>query len=284
MIVARVNDYEINTFEFQMELERVLQKLHLEQANANARKQAVEQLIDGYLLLWKAQESNVKIANEEIDSRYLDYMMEYNSEIEFKNMLETHNLCENTIRQRFAEELLVKKYIAENFPLDCNFPNDVLEEFYKKNINSFVTQEMVKASHIFVKGDNEQSLKKITEIRSNINSVDDFLKRAQNCSDCPSSCHCGDLGYFSRGKMVPDFEEVAFNLEINEISEPVRTDFGFHIIMVTGKRESRVAQFDKVKNALCNRLKQIDRELKLLKHIKELRKDAEIMIFEENLI
>ena len=78
--------------------------------------------------------------------------------------------------------------------------------------------------------------------------------------------------------MVSDFEEVAFNLKQNEFSKPVKTKFGYHIIMNTGRKESVIADFDEVKDALKDRLKRIDSELKLIKHLKGLRSKADIVI------
>ena len=140
---------------------------------------------------------------------------------------------------------------------------------------------MVKASHILIKGTDEESLLKVKKIRAMINSPEDFIREAESCSDCPSSCQCGDLGYFTRGKMVKDFEDLAFSLQINEISQPVKTQFGYHIIMVTDHRKSKTASFEEVKEALKKRLQQIDSELQLIRHLKELRANAEIEIYHE---
>jgi len=63
---------------------------------------------------------------------------------------------------------------------------------------------------------------------------EDFTKAAQMHSRCPSSHQGGDLGEFSRGQMVPEFEQAAFALEVGEISKPVQTQFGYHVIMRTG--------------------------------------------------
>lgn len=83
--------------------------------------------------------------------------------------------------------------------------------------------------------------------------------------------------------MVKAFDDVVFNMKINEISNPIQTEFGCHIIMVTDKQPSKVASFDEVKDALKNRLQQIDSELQLIRFLKKLRATASIEILEENL-
>ena len=89
----------------------------------------------------------------------------------------------------------------------------------------------VRASHILVnkKADAEKIIKKLNEGAS-------FETQAKKFSSCPSRAKGGDLGYFGKGKMAKPFEEAAFSLEKGEMSGPVRTQFGYHVIKVTGKR------------------------------------------------
>ncbi|MBN1326680.1 MAG: peptidylprolyl isomerase [Candidatus Cloacimonetes bacterium] len=280
MIIARVNDYEINDLEYQIELKKVLEKLHLEQANREAREMAIGQLIDGYLLLVTARNSKIIITNEEIENRIIDYSLQYNSEDEFQSALEEQHLDLETLRQLIHNELSITKYLLNKFPPNEKIPVDKLQEVYRENKESFITQDMIKASHILIKGDQQESLQKIIEIRESIRNQNDFFEKAKECSECPSCCQSGNLGYFPRGKMVSEFDDVAFKLKVNEISQPVKTKFGYHLILVTEKKQSKTASFDDVKDALKQRLQQIDRELRIIRHLKHLRLKAEIEIFE----
>lgn len=90
----------------------------------------------------------------------------------------------------------------------------------------------VKASHILVKTE-EEALKIKAEIES---GKIDFPHAAGEYSMCPSGGEGGELGYFSKGVMVKPFEDAAFNAEINKITEPVQTQFGWHLILVTDKK------------------------------------------------
>ena len=89
---------------------------------------------------------------------------------------------------------------------------------------------MVKASHILVQ-DEETALK----IKDQLDQGADFAVLAKQYSMCPSKENGGDLGEFGRGVMVKEFEDAAFSLGVGEISQPVKTEFGYHILMVTGK-------------------------------------------------
>ena len=89
----------------------------------------------------------------------------------------------------------------------------------------------VRASHILVKNRNEA-----VQIKKDIENGGSFEEYAQEYSLCPSGQRGGDLGYFGRGQMVKEFEDEAFELPVGEVSEPVLTDFGWHLIKVTDKK------------------------------------------------
>lgn len=88
----------------------------------------------------------------------------------------------------------------------------------------------VKASHILVETEQEA-----IDLQKQINSEEDFAKFAAEYSLCPSGANGGDLGFFGRGMMVKPFEDAAFALETGKVSDPVQTQFGWHLILVTEK-------------------------------------------------
>ena len=90
----------------------------------------------------------------------------------------------------------------------------------------------VKASHILVKSEDE-ALNLYNEIKKNQISFEDA---ASQFSLCPSGYNGGDLGYFSKGMMVKPFEDAAFDMEVGELSKPVQTQFGWHLILLTDKK------------------------------------------------
>lgn len=91
----------------------------------------------------------------------------------------------------------------------------------------------VRASHILVKTEND-ALELLNKIKSEEVS---FENAAMEHSLCPSGQVGGDLGFFGKGMMVKPFEDAAFNLDIGELSQPVRTQFGWHLIKLTGKKD-----------------------------------------------
>lgn len=91
--------------------------------------------------------------------------------------------------------------------------------------------EEVRASHILVKTETEAN-----KLLDKINSGKDFGQLAKKHSDCPSGNSGGDLGFFTKGRMVKEFETAAFGMEKDQVSKPIKTQFGYHIIKVTEKR------------------------------------------------
>ena len=91
--------------------------------------------------------------------------------------------------------------------------------------------DMVRARHILVKTEEEAK-----KLKAEIKNAEDFAKKAKEVSLCPSGKNGGALGQFGRGQMVKPFEDAAFSLKVGEISEPVKTQFGYHLIYVSAKQ------------------------------------------------
>lgn len=123
-------------------------------------------------------------------------------------------------------------------------------DYYDKHKAEFAANSQVKASHILLKTEDEA--KKVLE---QVRKGGDFAKLAKEKSiDTGSAKNGGDLGFFSRGQMVPEFEKAAFALKKGEMSEPVKTQYGFHIIKVTDRKEGTPIEFEKIKQPLTQKL------------------------------
>lgn len=94
-----------------------------------------------------------------------------------------------------------------------------------------MTITQVKASHLLVETKEEAE-----KLREEIIAGKPFAEAAKEVSKCPSGQAGGDLGFFGRGRMVPEFDKAAFELAVNEISEPIETQFGWHLLVVTDQK------------------------------------------------
>jgi len=284
MIVAVVDNYKITDSEYHVELVRMMKNMHLNQPDAVCKKRAIEYLIDGILLLQTARDADINVREDEVQSELIEMMLEYQSEDDFKQMLGRRGLDSEKIKSRIHDNILVEKYIKQVFHSeDTVVPEEQLVKFYHDNEEKFRSSEKVRVSHILITSQNEKSKTRLEEIRKKIDSPTHFADFARKISQCPSGDCYGDLGFIPRGKMVQEFDDVAFTLDLYEISQPVKTVFGWHLIMPTERQPSQKADFESVKHALSNRLRRIEAELRLIRKLKNLRTHATIRVYEERL-
>lgn len=170
------------------------------------------------------------------------------SSAEFKKLLDL-------TEQRTISTVYLKNYI-ENIELP-DFEKAAHEE-YVLNKHSYKQPETVHAQHILIKfKDDEMQAKKLAEsVRKKLltgkYSFEDLAE--EYSEDMSAKNNKGDLGYFSRGRMVPEFESAAFSLKIGEVSQLVKTQFGYHIIKVLDKKPEKALAFEDVKDGLISSL------------------------------
>lgn len=150
-----------------------------------------------------------------------------------------------------AKKDLLTQVVIGNEISKVEVTDEEAEKYYNDNKENFKDMEQVQAKHILVETEDEAK-----EIAKKIADGLSFEEAAQNHSSCPSSQNGGDLGFFTRGRMVPEFEEAAFKLELGEVSAPVQTQFGFHLIKVEDKKEERVKPLEEVKEMIKHNLLQ----------------------------
>ncbi len=136
---------------------------------------------------------------------------------------------------------MLQQYSLRKMFNEVTVSDDEIKDYYENHKNTFITDEKIKASHILV--DTEE---KAYEILEDITDGLSFEEAAKENSSCPSKQEGGALGEFGKGQMVPEFEEVAFSMKEGEISAPVQTQFGYHIIKVTEHTTERNATFEEV--------------------------------------
>ncbi len=180
MIVAEVNGYKVLRIEYEAQLSRTIQKMKLEEPNIEAKQRAIEHLIDGYLLLKKASLLDFDVTSEDVDNRMVDVMLQFHSEEEFNKALEREDIDLEELRKKIKNEILIKRYIEQQFPDDCDVDETKLKEIYDENLEAFETHEMVKASHILIKEPTEESRIQAEEMFAEINSPEEFSRRANS--------------------------------------------------------------------------------------------------------
>lgn len=167
----------------------------------------------------------------------------------------------------------LKQYAISKLLNPINVDEKEITDYYENNKEQFKKPETAKASHILV--DDEDAA---TEILSEIHSGLSFEEAAQKHSKCPSNAQGGDLGNFSRGQMVPEFEDAVFNMENGEISKPVKTQFGYHIIKLIDRKKEEISSLDEVRQNIAGLLLSQKQQGAYFQKINELKSNYEIKI------
>ncbi len=176
--------------------------------------------------------------------------------------------------QELTNAVLARKYIEKNLQNKVTVSDAEVQKYYKEHKGQFKREESVKARHILIRvpqgADKKQwdeAKKKIEGIIARLKKGEDFAKLAKEYSEDPGSKNRGgDLGYFTKGRMVPEFEKAAFALKKGEISGPVKTAFGYHVIKVEDRKPAGEKSFDEVKENIRELLKQ-QKEAELQKKV-----------------
>lgn len=169
----------------------------------------------------------------------------------------------NSLAKELLTQMTVNKVLSE-----VTVTDEDVAKFYNENKSNYADQEKVSAKHILV--DAEEDANKIkSEIEAGTISFEDA---ALKYSSCPSKEEGGNLGEFSRGMMVPEFEDVAFGSEVGKVSEAVKTQFGYHLILVESKNEAKKKELEEVKETVTKQLIQQAQQKKYIDVILELEK------------
>ena len=166
-----------------------------------------------------------------------------------------------------VKENLLIRYATDKALAGVRVSDEEVRRFYEENKDKMNSAGTVNASHILV-----DSKERAEEIRQKILSGQiSFEEAARNYSACPSREEGGNLGDFGPGQMVPAFEEAAFALAVGEISQPVQTDFGFHLIRVNSRNAATTPSFEQVREEIRARLLQEKQQAAYTSKINQLR-------------
>jgi len=171
-----------------------------------------------------------------------------------KNLME-HNAEFKAELEKMKNEMLANFNVSKVLE-KVDVKDEEIKAYYDENKAQFVSGPSVAASHILV--DSEE---KANEILGKIKSGEvSFEDAAREHSSCPSKENGGALGEFTQGQMVPEFDKAVFSMEVGELRGPVKTQFGFHIIKLTAKNESKEIAFNDVKDQIKGALIQEKRQ------------------------
>lgn len=268
--VAKVNGSGISQKDFDWALasaEKQFASIGAAAGQVNVKKEALDSLIRMELMIQDARKRNITVDEVAMLSSLEGFMAQFNEEFSFNDFLAQNDLTEEKMKDQLRRQLILQKLqqeLAKEFSANGTVSDEEIKKFYDDNLDKFKRPEQVKASHILIsvpEGADEaakkEALTKIEGIQKKVLAGDDFAELARSNSQCPSSAQGGDLGFFGKGQMVKEFEDVAFALKPGEASGVVETPFGYHVIKLNEKRDAGTVPLEEVKGRIEEYLSQL---------------------------
>ena len=202
------------------------------------QEEVIEQIVVQELLWQEAQRRGTVVGDAEVDQEFAKLKSSFDSELAFTFKIEEGGFTEETFRENIRQQMSVQNMIANDITEGVTVDDAAVETFYDENLEQMAVPERVHARHILVKfesGNDESRAaaeQKLAELAAQVEAGESFALLAIEHSEGPSGQKGGDLGYFERGQMVKEFDDVAFEAEPGSIVGPVETQFGLHLIKV----------------------------------------------------
>ena len=228
-----------------------------------AIQQIMPPLVDLEIAKAYAEENGITVSSKEVDEEIetvKDQLAQQaqqsgqnvGREEAFEQALQQAGLSEADLRAQIQEQLPIQQ-VQQEVAGDAEASQDEVENFYKENEDRFTTPEQRCARHILFSKDQKE---KAEEVADQLKGGDgDFAKLAEEFSQDPGSAeNGGDLGCLGRGETVPPFDEAMFAADEGEVVGPVETEFGFHVIEVTEKRQEEVQPLEEVEGQIRGQL------------------------------
>lgn len=240
------------------------------------------------LLLKEAGEMGIKVTREEIEKQRERYLARNDlTEKNLQENLDNADLTTEDLYRYFENNLILSRVSEKKF--SARKPSDEeAKEFYSSNYELYNRPEKISVSHILLCHKDsagcasDLTRKEAKGLADNIQKIatpENFAELARRYSSDRTGSNGGDLGEISRGSAVPAFEKAAFSLKRGEISSPVETDFGFHIIYVRSKQKARAIKFEEAKESVKRELEKRHNTLEMFVYSQLLLNDADIEVY-----
>jgi peptidyl-prolyl cis-trans isomerase C len=297
-VVAKVGGKSITMQDIQRQETMLTQQLQgyadsaqIAGMRATIQKQAVDNAINRVLLesaLAKmGSKADAKTVGAEMDAFRKNFVSDeaYNADLAKRGM------TADQFRREVEIGILAKELFDKRTASIKPVSEQDARAFYDNNEERFVQPERVKASHILLQvnqNDSEatraQKKAEVQRILGEIKKGADFAEMARKFSDCPSKQQGGDLGFFERGRMDPEFEKAAFGLKTGQMSGVVETQFGYHIIKAVEHSPASTVPFDQAKQNIMQYLTEQQKQQALTTYFDSLRAASNVQIIDSSIV
>lgn len=281
-VIATVNGEILSRAAFERELSRELQAI--QGSNAGTPEQLepfkrtlLRTMIERTLLLQAAKAANVAASAEEVDRRVLRLSADFPAE-SFEEALAQGNTSLTELKRETAALLTIEKLFQEHVYPRVAVTEDELRRYYEAHADDFQELEQVRAAQIVVKG-----LDEARRVQAQLRAGKKFADLAKRYSLSPEAKVGGDLGFFTRGVMPPQFDEVLFKLSVNQVSDVVTTDYGFHLFRLLERKPARKRELIEVRRQVEEKILAQKRVQAQEEYVRGLSEKAELRVNEQTL-
>ncbi|HOV32496.1 MAG TPA: peptidylprolyl isomerase [Candidatus Hydrogenedens sp.] len=294
-VVATVDDEVILMSDLREEIAPFLADLKSQGASPEQIQQEMEQAfqksldryIERLLLYRKAINEGLNVDEKEIDDRINKIKKRYGSLEEFNRILEESGEAMSEFRERVKQQIIALSYAMKKrkeFESEITISEPDIAKYYNEHIEEFQNPQRVKVRRIFLsasKDSNERAKvrERIMEIYDRLKQGADFNSIAENESQGPEADKSGLIGWVSKGDLVPELEQMIEKMNVGDISQPIETEWGFHILKIEEKQESGNIPYESARVMIEPKLKEQYVNERYQKWIDELKKGARIRIF-----
>jgi parvulin-like peptidyl-prolyl isomerase len=234
------------------------------------RNQAVQFLVQREQFEQEASDMDVDVTDKQIDARLEQIQKQYfgGDKKKYEKQLKEQGLSEKQVRNDIRAQIISEK-IFEQVTKDVKVTDADIAAYYEKNKTQYSQPESRDVRHILVK-----TKKQADELYAQLQGGADFAALAKKYSEDTGSKANGGKLTISQGQTVAPFDKVAFQLKKNEISKPVKTEFGYHIIQpLSDEKAAKVTPLKDVKDSIRQQLGQTKKNEAMTKWVDELKKD-----------
>jgi peptidyl-prolyl cis-trans isomerase C len=287
-ILARVNGEEVTKVDFDRlirNMEVSAQKPVPAERRDEIFRKALDELVTYTLLSQETRVRKIAVTDAEVDSTIKQMRAQLPNDQEFTKALAARGMTIEKLKSDARIDISINKMMEAEAATQPP-PGDVqVREFYDKNPDKFKQDEACRASHILFKVDESADVATKAKAKAQAESVlkqvragADFAELAKKYSADGSAQQGGDLNFFTKGQMVPAFDQAAFSLKPGEISDIVTTQFGYHIIKVTERRPASTVAFEQVSERIKQYLTEQQKQQKVEAFIESLKQKAKIEV------
>lgn len=272
--LIRINDQEISKTEFLLAFEKSLQK---DQPLSGIEREELQrsflvQLIDRELIHGEARRLNITVTETDVEGALQDYRQDY-PDTSFELMLEERGLTLPAWREELKESLIMEKLLDQAVYAQVTIKDEEIASYFKANREQFDRPSQVRARQIVVSTEEEGQ-----KVLGLLRQGQDFAEVAAKYSLSPDAERGGDLGFFGRGEMPQEFDEIVFDLPVNRLSDLVKSEYGYHIFLVEEKRKAKRLSRREASEDIRSILEASKKEEVYLKWLQDMRARAVISV------